>query len=104
MLSEGVDGVETAKLAMQKAMDSDRQFRVLLLDMWLQGKDASELVQFLYENPQLLGSTPRITPLHKGDSNLMVRAVGDLEDSETESETDEVSTEASRQSVFILLR
>lgn len=104
MISEGVDGVEPAKSALQKAMDSDRQFRVLLLDMWLQGKDASELVQFLHENPHLLGSTSRITPLHKGDSNLMVRAVGDLEDSETESETDEVRTEASRQSVFILLQ
>lgn len=90
MSSEGVDGIDSAKVALQEAADADLQFRVLLLDMWLHGKDASELVHFLHEKPHLLGSTPRITPLHKGDSSLMVRAVGDLEDSESESEGDEV--------------
>lgn len=90
MISEGVDGIEPAKVALQKAADADQQFRVLLLDMWLHGKDASELVNFLHERPNLLGTSPRITPLHKGDSNLMVRAVGDLEESESESEGDEV--------------
>lgn len=90
MVSEGVDGIETAKIALQTAADADQQFRVLLLDMWLYGKDASELVHFLHEKPYLLGTTPRITPLHKGDSSLMVRAVGDLEESQSESEGDEV--------------
>uniref|UniRef100_A0A7I4B0D7 histidine kinase n=1 Tax=Physcomitrium patens TaxID=3218 RepID=A0A7I4B0D7_PHYPA len=93
MISEGVDGIEPAKVALQKAADADQQFRVLLLDMWLHGKDASELVNFLHERPNLLGTSPRITPLHKGDSNLMVRAVGDLEESESESEGDEVDPE-----------
>lgn len=93
MISEGVDGIDSAKVALQEAADADQQFRVLLLDMWLHGKDASELVHFLHEKPHLLGSTPRITPLHKGDSSLMVRAVGDLEDSESESEGDEVDPE-----------
>jgi signal transduction histidine kinase/DNA-binding response OmpR family regulator len=93
MISEGVDGIDSAKAALQEAADADQQFRVLLLDMWLHGKDASELVHFLHEKPHLLGSTPRITPLHKGDSSLMVRAVGDLEDSESESEGDEVDPE-----------
>lgn len=90
MLPEGVDGIEPARRALQEAADSDRQYRLLLLDMWLYGKDASELVHFIYERPHLLGTTPRLTPLHKGDSNLTVRAVGDLEDSGTESENDEV--------------
>ncbi|KAG0559642.1 hypothetical protein M758_10G116400 [Ceratodon purpureus] len=93
MTSEGVDGIEPAKIALQKAADADQQFRVLLLDMWLYGQDASELVHFLHERPNLLGTTPRITPLHKGDSNLMVRAVGDLEQSDSESEGDEVDPE-----------
>ncbi|KAG0611779.1 hypothetical protein M758_7G164000 [Ceratodon purpureus] len=93
MVSEGVDGIEPAKIALQNAADSEQKFRVLLLDMWLQGKDASELVQFLHERPELLGTTPRITPLHKGDSNLVVRAVGDLEDLDAESEGDEVDPE-----------
>lgn len=77
-------------LCKKQQMRIDKQFRVLLLDMWLHEKDASELVHFLYKKPHLLGSTPRITPFHKGDSNFMVRAVGDLEDSESESEGDEV--------------
>lgn len=85
MVSEGVDGIEPAKIALQKAADSDQKYRVLLLDMWLHGKDASELVHFLHERPDLLGTTPRITPLHKGDSVLTARAVGDLEESESES-------------------
>uniref|UniRef100_A0A7I4EJ37 histidine kinase n=1 Tax=Physcomitrium patens TaxID=3218 RepID=A0A7I4EJ37_PHYPA len=93
MVSEGVDGIELAKIALQRAADADRKFRVLLLDMWLHGKDASELVYFLHERPNLLGSTPRIIPLHKGDSNLMVRSVGDLEESDSESEGDEVDPE-----------
>ncbi len=89
MESEGVDGIESAKIALQRAADSDQKFRVLLLDMWLQGKDASELVHFIQERPNLLGTTPCITPLHKSDSRPMARTVGGLE-LEAESEGDEV--------------
>ena len=90
MVSEGVDGVESAKIALQKAAASGEKFRVLLLDMWLHGKDSSGLVQFLHERPNLLGTYPRLTALHKGDSSLTARSEGDLELSEAESEGDEV--------------
>ncbi|KAH8959773.1 hypothetical protein BDL97_06G094800 [Sphagnum fallax] len=93
MLSVGVDGVETAKHALQEAVGEDRQFRVLLLDMWLRGEDSSDLVHFLYEKPCILGTTPRFSAHHKSDSITSIQAVGDLENSSSGSENDEVDPE-----------
>ncbi|MCO5568546.1 hypothetical protein L7F22_022245 [Adiantum nelumboides] len=54
MLADGASNVESAKSALEKASHSNRPFNVVLLDMWLNGTDAFELVNFLRTNPGLL--------------------------------------------------
>ncbi len=101
MLSVGVDGVETAKHALQEAVGEDRQFRVLLLDMWLHGEDSSDLVHFLYEKPCILGTTPRFSAHHKSDSVTSIQGFGDLENSSSGSENDEVCIQVQKSRISI---
>ncbi|MCO5601728.1 hypothetical protein L7F22_055852 [Adiantum nelumboides] len=56
MLADGASNVESAKSALEKASHSNRPFNVVLLDMWLNGTDAFELVNFLHMNPGLLAN------------------------------------------------
>ncbi|KAH9546116.1 hypothetical protein CY35_12G078900 [Sphagnum magellanicum] len=93
MVSVGVNGVETAKHVLQEAVVQDQQFRVLLLDMWLHGEDATDLVHFLYEKPYFLGTTPRFAGHHKSGSVSSAHSVGDLDASSSDSENDEVDPE-----------
>jgi hypothetical protein len=90
MVSVGVNGVETAKHVLQEAVVQDQQFRVLLLDMWLHGENATDLVHFLYEKPYFLGTTPRFAGHHKSGSVSSAQSVGDLDASSSDSENDEV--------------
>ncbi|KAI5064609.1 hypothetical protein GOP47_0021279 [Adiantum capillus-veneris] len=54
MLADGASNVESAKSALEKASNCGRPYNVVLLDMWLNGTDAFELVHFLRMNPSLL--------------------------------------------------
>ncbi|KAH7422381.1 hypothetical protein KP509_12G006200 [Ceratopteris richardii] len=54
ILANGVGTVETAKLSLQRAAASGRPYNVVVLDMWLNGSDAGELVKFIQTNPGLL--------------------------------------------------
>ncbi|KAH7431197.1 hypothetical protein KP509_08G035900 [Ceratopteris richardii] len=56
MVADGVDTVEGAKALLHKAAVSGHPYNVVLLDMWLNGTDASELVDFLHMYPSLLAN------------------------------------------------
>lgn len=60
MAAVGVNGVDAAKTILESAADAGKQFKVLLLDLWLQRPtDAPEFVQYLHVNPHLVGSRSR---------------------------------------------
>lgn len=54
MVADGVGSVEAAESALLTAVKSGWQYNVVLLDMWLDGTDASELVHFLRARPNLV--------------------------------------------------
>lgn len=54
MVAKGATNVEAAKSALQQASHSGQPYNVVLLDMWLNGADAFELVHYLRANPSLL--------------------------------------------------
>lgn len=54
MTAHGVDSTEAARSALEQQMESGQKYNVVLLDMWLNGSDASELVYFLRERPDLV--------------------------------------------------
>lgn len=54
MTADGVDNVDAAQSALEQQMESGQKYNVVLLDMWLDGRNASELVHFLRKRPDLL--------------------------------------------------
>eukprot|EP00250_Pteridium_aquilinum_P001801 c12012_g2_i1 orf=431-3637(+) len=52
--ADTVNSVEGALSSLQRAAISGQKYNVVLLDMWLNGTDASELISFLRERPTLL--------------------------------------------------
>lgn len=54
VMADGVDCVDAAQLALEQKMESGQKYNVVLLDMWLDGSNASELVYFLRKRPNLL--------------------------------------------------
>ncbi|XP_002967448.2 uncharacterized protein LOC9635761 [Selaginella moellendorffii] len=63
MVVESANGVEDALSAFQRAAQRGQPFRVLLLDMWLKGTSATDLVKSLQENPSLIQSRSTARPL-----------------------------------------
>lgn len=54
MAADSVGSVEAAESALLAAAQAGQHYNVVLLDMWLNGRDAFELVQFLCMRPSLL--------------------------------------------------
>ena len=48
MIVDGAGTVEDAICALERASQSNKKYNILLLDMWLNGTDASELISFLH--------------------------------------------------------
>lgn len=70
MVADSVGSVEAALSAVERAAESGQKYNVVLLDMWLNGTDSSELISVLRARPTLLGkfcvSAP-ILPKESGD-------------------------------------
>ena len=54
MIVDGAGTVEDAICALEMASRSNKKYNILLLDMWLNGTDASELISFLHTNDTCL--------------------------------------------------
>jgi hypothetical protein len=62
MIVDGVGTVEDATYELVKASHSNKKYDTLLLDMWLHGADASELISFLHTNDTCLRKGPPVGP------------------------------------------
>jgi hypothetical protein len=60
MIVDGVGTVEDATCELVKASHSNKKYHTLLLDMWLHGGDASELISFLRTNGSCLRKGPPV--------------------------------------------
>ncbi|KAI5063146.1 hypothetical protein GOP47_0021693 [Adiantum capillus-veneris] len=63
MKADAVTSVEEALSALQRGATCGQKYNVVLLDMWLDGTDASQLISNLRERPTLLGKCVSISSM-----------------------------------------
>ncbi|MCO5581908.1 hypothetical protein L7F22_035797 [Adiantum nelumboides] len=72
MKADAVRSVEEAVSALQRGATSGQKYNVVLLDMWLDGTDASQLISNLRERPTLLGKCAGVSaiPVEDDDESM----------------------------------
>lgn len=78
MVAHSASNVEAALLILQKAADAGQKYNILLLDLWLRGADASELISFLRQRPALLGKVSSEVPKKENVSGKVIQGISQV--------------------------